>query len=94
MIIGLAVLCITINYIFPNCLLITSIQTFYDHRFEVLSGISGSALLITSLNAFVEGVNRSILVGLFGKKPLAAKDDKSCALADRSRFAHIEENIN
>ena len=48
----------------------------------------------TSTNAFVEGINRSILVGLFGKKPPTPKDDTSYPEVDWSRFNPVEKNIN
>ena len=68
-------------------------RPFFDHRIEVLSGISGPSHMTSSINAFVQGINRSILHGLFGKKPPTPKDDKSYKEVGLSRGIPIEDNL-
>ena len=50
--------------------------------------------MTANVNSFVERINRSILVGLFGKKPPISKNDKSYPEADWSRYTAIEQNID
>ena len=73
--------------------MITLLRTFYDHRIEVLSGISGPTLMTTGINAFVESINRSILARLFGVKPPTPKDDNSYPKVDGSRIITTDENL-
>ena len=52
----------------------------------MLSGISGPTLMTTSINAFVESINRSILARLFGIKSPTPKDDGSYPMVGGSRI--------
>ena len=59
----------------------------------MLSGISGPTLMTTSINAFVESINRSILARLFGIKPPTPKDYNGYPKVDGSRIITTDEII-
>ena len=82
---------LTINVFLPILFFIEIFKIiFHIHRIEVLSGMSGPKLMTASMNTFVDGINRSILVGIFGKKPTASKDENTYPEVDLSRFTLIE----
>ena len=56
-------------------------------RTEVLSGMSGPTQMTAGLNHLMDGINKSILYGLFGRKPTEKNGEKSSPSVDSEHFA-------
>ena len=63
----------------------------YHCRIEVLSGMAGPTLMTEGVNQFVDGINRSILSGLFGMKEATPKSKKHYPTAKLEQFSHKED---
>ena len=53
--------------------------------------MSGPTLMTAGVNQFANGINRSILVGLFGKKQSIAKDKGHYPTYDLKQFSLKDE---
>ena len=60
-------------------------------RLEVLSGMSGPTLMTKGVNQFVDGINISILSGLFGIKAEAPKSKKHYPSDKLEQFSHKDD---